>query len=161
MCSSCNVIEEVVNYLNKQGEKVGLIKVRLFRPFSVKHLIDALPETTKIISVLDRTKEHGAQGEPLYQDICTAIFSNDLNIKVYGGRYGLSSKDFTPDMVNAVFQNMKSKAPKKVFTVGITDDVTNLSLPINENIITTADGIVQCKFFGFGSDGYSFGFLCV
>ncbi len=153
MGSSCNVVEEVVEYLLKQNQKVGLVKVRLYRPFSVEHLLAALPKSVKILSVLDRTKEPGAQGEPLFQDICTAIQTNDLKVKVLGGRYGLSSKDFTPSMVKAVFDNMQSAKLIPIFTIGINDDVTHLSLSINEVIDPVPQSTIQCKFYGFGSDG--------
>ncbi len=151
--SSSQVVEEVVDYLNKQNQKVGLIKVRLYRPFSVEHLMKAIPSTTKVISVLDRTKEPGAQGEPLYQDVCTALQTQNRQIRVLGGRYGLSSKDFTPSMVKAVFDNMMQPQPKPIFTIGITDDVSNLSLPVNDIIYTTPADTIQCKLYGFGSDG--------
>ena len=153
MGSSCNVVEEVVDYLLKQNQKVGLIKVRLYRPFSVEHLLAAIPKTAKVLSVLDRTKEPGAQGEPLFQDVCTAVQTNGLNVKVLGGRYGLSSKDFTPSMVKAVFDNMQSTQSKPIFTIGINDDITHLSLPINEIIDPVPQTTIQCKFYGFGSDG--------
>ena len=153
MGSSCNVIEEVVDYLVNKGEKVGLIKVRLYRPFSAQHLLNAIPSSTKMLCALDRCKEPGAQGEPLYLDVCAALHANGNPLKVIGGRYGLSSKEFNPSMVKAVFDNMMSDTPKTNFTVGITDDLTHLSLPINEIIETTPEGTIQCKFFGFGSDG--------
>ena len=153
MGSSCDVVEEAVNYLINEGYKVGLVKVRLFRPFSLENFINSLPETVKYISVLDRCKEPGSNGEPLYLDVCNAVLKSKKDISVIGGRYGLSSKDFTPSMVKAIFDNMVSKAPIVDFTVGITDDVTNLSLPINEIINSTPKGTVQCKFFGLGSDG--------
>ena len=153
MGSSCNVIEEVVEYLVKQGEKVGLIKVRLYRPFSVKHLLNAVPKTAKMLCTLDRCKEPGSQGEPLFLDVCAAVHNSGSSLKVIGGRYGLSSKEFNPSMVKAVYDNMKSDNPKTIFTVGIADDVTHLSLPIIETIETTPEGTIQCKFFGFGSDG--------
>ena len=141
MASSTETIEETINHLNKnQGKRLGLIKVRLFRPFSKKHLLQALPKTVKSIAVLDRTKEPGSTGEPLYLDIVqslTEAFQNQ-EIKtlprIIGGRYGLSSKEFTPSMVNAIFNNLKNDQPKNNFTIGITDDVTNLSLAISENI---------------------------
>ncbi|MGL5682065.1 MAG: pyruvate:ferredoxin (flavodoxin) oxidoreductase [Marinifilaceae bacterium] len=153
MGSGGNVVEEVVNHLVSQGEKVGLIKVRLFRPFSVHHFINALPVSVEKISVMDRTKEPGSQGEPLFLDICTAVHTQGKRLQVYGGRYGLSSKDLTPAMVNAVFQNMKSSNPKTTFTVGITDDVSNLSLSVETFTSTVPDGTVECKFYGLGSDG--------
>lgn len=151
--SSCNVIEETVRHLLKKGEKVGLIKVRLYRPFSKERFLEAIPKSAKIICALDRTKEAGAQGEPLFLDVCAALHSAGSSLPVIGGRYGLSSKDFTPCMANAIFGNMKSPSPKATFTVGITDDVTSLSLSVEENLETTQPGIIQCKFFGFGSDG--------
>lgn len=151
--SSCEVIEETLQYLLKKGYKVGAIKVRLYRPFSTKHLIEAIPSSVKRICVLDRTKEPGAVGEPLYEDVCTALHVNQLNIPVIGGRYGLSSKDFTPSMVKAIYDEMKKKNPKHYFTIGIEDDVTHLSLKVNDNIITTPSGTIQCKFYGMGSDG--------
>jgi len=140
MASSTETIEETINHLNKRGEKLGLIKVRLFRPFSTKHLIEALPKTIKSIAVLDRTKEAGSTGEPLYLDILQSISEafqkNLINTfpRVVGGRYGLSSKEFTPSMVNAIFNNIKLEQPKQNFTIGINDDVKNLSLDILENI---------------------------
>ncbi|MBP7652214.1 pyruvate:ferredoxin (flavodoxin) oxidoreductase [Candidatus Dependentiae bacterium] len=154
MASGCDVIHETVDYLMKQGEKVGVLKVRLYRPWSDKHLIKAIPETVKKIAVLDRTKESGALGEPLYLDVCTSLLENSKkNIKIVGGRYGLSSKDFTPSMVNAVFENLKSGKSKNHFTVGIEDDVTNSSLPIKKTIITESPNTIRCKFWGLGSDG--------
>lgn len=153
MASSCNVIEETVNYLLKQHMKVGLIKVRLYRPFSAKHLLNAIPLSTKVLCALDRCKEPGAQGEPLFMDICTAINNSELSIKVIGGRYGLSSKEFNPSMVNAVYANMMEQHPSTSFTIGINDDVTHLSLPINEQVTTLPKDIIQCIFYGFGSDG--------
>lgn len=153
MGSSCEAIQEVVNYLNSGDQKVGLVKVRLYRPFSVKHLLAAIPQTVKMITVLDRTKEPGAHGEPLYQDVCTALQTSGRSIKVLGGRYGLSSKEFTPSMIKAVFDNMASTHPRPNFTIGINDDVTYISLNVNEIINTDAKDTVQCKFYGFGSDG--------
>lgn len=153
MGSSCEVIEETVNYLRGMDYKVGLIKVRLYRPFSVKHLLNAIPANVKRLCVLDRTKEPGAQGEPLFQDVCTAIHSSGKSVPVIGGRYGLSSKEFTPGMVKAIFDEMELPFPKPVFTVGIEDDVTHLSLTVNDTIDTAQEGVVQCKFYGMGSDG--------
>ena len=153
MCSSCHVIEEVVNAMAASGEKVGLIKVRLYRPFSVQHFLNAIPQTAKVICALDRTKEPGAQGEPLYQDICTALHVHDKSLRIIGGRYGLSSKDFTPSMVKAIFEHIQSDCPKTVFTIGIDDDVTDLSLPVKEEVDTIPEGTTQCRFYGFGSDG--------
>ncbi|WP_419788060.1 pyruvate:ferredoxin (flavodoxin) oxidoreductase [Pseudodesulfovibrio sp.] len=151
MGSACETIEETVNYLNGKGKKVGLIKVRLYRPFSVKHLLRAIPKTVKKIAVLDRTKEPGAQGEPLYLDICAAYAGKANAPVIVGGRYGLGSKDFTPSQAVAVFESLAR--PKHGFTVGITDDVTNTSLPDCDCVDTTPDGTVQCKFWGLGSDG--------
>ena len=155
MGSGCSTAEETVNYLNKNGEKVGLIKVRLFRPFDMASLINEIPKTVKKIAVLDRTKEPGSQGEPLYQDVvCTLSEHNMSNIKVVGGRYGLGSKEFTPSMVNAIFDNLKQKNPKNHFTVGINDDVTYTSLPISKTInIHENDQLYNCKFYGYGGDG--------
>lgn len=153
MGSSCDVIEEVVNYLVKSGSEIGLIKVRLYRPFAVKQFLKAIPETAKIISVLDRTKEPGSQGEPLFQEVCTALYTNGYSLKVLGGRYGLSSKDLTPSMIKAVYDNMLSPGNTTIFTIGIDDDVTGLSIPVKEKIETTPEGTIQCKFFGIGSDG--------
>jgi len=150
MGSSVETIEEAVNYLNKKGEKVGAIKVRLYRPFSAKALLSALPESVKKIAVLDRTKEPGALGEPLYLDVVTALSGKD--IKVIGGRYGLSSKEFTPAMVKAVYDHLDGKAFHG-FTVGIEDDVTNTSLPVGEPLDSEPEGVVRCKFWGYGSDG--------
>lgn len=154
MGSVCECAEEVVNYLNAAGEKVGLIKVRLYRPFVAKYLLDVLPKTVKKISVLDRTKERGSIGEPLYLDVVAALRDTEFNATpVYTGRYGLGSKDTTPGQIVAVYRNMQSNTPKKRFTIGITDDVTNLSLPVIENPDTTAKGTHSCKFWGLGADG--------
>nr|WP_122012465.1 pyruvate:ferredoxin (flavodoxin) oxidoreductase [Maliibacterium massiliense] len=154
MASSCDVAEEAVNYLCARGQKVGLIKVRLYRPFSIKHFVDALPKTAKVVAALDRTKESGALGEPLYLDVISALVEAGRgDVKVIGGRYGLGSKEFTPSMVDAIFQNMASAAPKNHFTVGINDDVTGTSLPVTEKIDTVPEGTICCKFYGLGSDG--------
>ena len=153
MGSSCETIEEVINYLQGQGEKVGLVKVRLFRPFSIEHLFAAIPETAKTITALDRTKESGALGEPLYQDICTAFMKRGQTPTILGGRYGLGSKEFNPAMVLAVYENMKADNPKNQFTVGIVDDVTGTSLDVGESLDVTPEGTVQCKFWGLGADG--------
>ncbi len=150
MGSGCETIEEAINYLNEQGEKLGLIKVRLYRPFSQKHFIEAIPKTVKKIAVLDRTKEPGAIGEPLYLDIVSALKGKD--IEIIGGRYGLSSKEFTPSMVKAVYDHLDGKATHG-FTVGIVDDVTNTSIDIKENLITEPKGTIACKFWGLGADG--------
>ncbi len=153
MGSSCEVIEETVKYLNGQGQHVGLVKVHLYRPFSAAHLLEAVPATASCITVLDRTKECGAQGEPLYQDVCTAFSEKGIAPSLVAGRYGLGSKDFTPGMAKAVYDNMQAMQPKNHFTVGINDDVTNLSLDVEEEIDTVPAGTVQCKFFGLGADG--------
>ena len=154
MGSVCDCIEEVVDYLNAAGEKVGLLKVRLYRPFVADYMLSELPKTVKTISVLDRTKEPGSIGEPLYLDVLAAINGSDFaDVKVYTGRYGLGSKDTTPADVVAVYRNAESATPKKRFTVGIVDDVTNLSLPRVENPDTTPAGTTSCKFWGLGADG--------
>ena len=153
MGSSCETIEEVINYQLTQGEKVGLVKVRLFRPFSAEHLFAAIPDSAKIITVLDRTKEPGALGEPLYQDVCTAFMERGQTPQILGGRYGLGSKEFNPAMVLAVYDNMRSDSPKNHFTVGIIDDVTNTSLEVGESLDVTPEGTVQSKFWGLGADG--------
>ncbi len=153
MGSSCDVVDEAVNYLNKNGYKVGLIKVRLYRPFSVKDFVDAIPASCKTITALDRTKEHGAVGEPLYLDVISALAeAGRANVKVLGGRYGLGSKEFTPTMVKAVYDNMK-EGFKNHFTVGIEDDVTFTSLKLGEQVDAAHDGTIQCMFYGLGSDG--------
>ena len=153
MGSSCETIEEVVNHLVGIGEKVGLVKVRLYRPFSAEHLLAAIPQTATRMSVLDRTKEPGALGEPLYQDVCTAYMEQSKTPTIVGGRYGLGSKEFTPAMVMAVFENMKSDTPRNHFTVGIVDDVTHTSLEVGESLDVAPEGTVQCKFWGIGADG--------
>ncbi len=154
MGSVCETIEETIDHMNANGESVGLIKVRLYRPFSVKHLVAALPKTVEKISVLDRTKEPGSIGEPLYLDVCAALRDTKFaNVPVYSGRYGLGSKDTNPGQIIAVYRNMEKKAPKKRFTIGIEDDVTNTSLKVKENVDTTPKGTRSCKFWGLGSDG--------
>ena len=154
MGSICDVAEEVIDYLNAHGEKVGLVKVRLYRPFRADKLIAAIPATCKKIAVLDRTKEPGAQGEPLYLDVVTALANAGRNdIVVTGGRYGLGSKDTPPASVFAVYEELKSENPKRQFTIGIVDDVTNLSLPETDAPDTTAEGTIACKFWGLGGDG--------
>jgi len=153
MGSSCETLEEVVNYLVDKGESVGLVKVRLFRPFSVKDLFAAIPATANSITVLDRTKEPGALGDPLYLDICTAYMEKGEMPTILGGRYGLGSKEFTPGMAKAVFDNMKSSGPRNHFTVGITDDVTFSSLEVDDSFDVGIEGNVQCKFWGLGADG--------
>ncbi|HDS29228.1 MAG TPA: pyruvate:ferredoxin (flavodoxin) oxidoreductase, partial [Candidatus Acetothermia bacterium] len=153
MGSSCDVIEETVNYLNARGEKVGLIKVRLFRPWSADHFLAALPKDVRRIAVLDRTKEPGALGEPLYVDVQATVTRWPNPPMIVGGRYGLGSKDFTPAMVQAVFDNLALDQPRNGFTVGITDDVTQTSLPIPPEMDATPKGTIQCMFWGLGSDG--------
>ncbi|MFC2095080.1 pyruvate:ferredoxin (flavodoxin) oxidoreductase [Candidatus Bipolaricaulota bacterium] len=153
MGSSCDVIEETVNHLNEGGAKVGLIKVRLFRPWSTEHFLEVLPRSVKKISVLDRTKEPGSQGEPLYLDVRGLYQGCNDEMTIVGGRYGLGSKDFTPAMAHAVFTNLELDEPKNGFTVGIVDDVTHTSLPIPEEPDATPEGTIQCMFWGLGSDG--------
>ena len=155
MGSICDVAEEVIDYLNAHGEKVGLVKVRLFRPFASEKLIEALPASVQKIAVLDRTKEPGSQGEPLYQDVVTALANAGWNdIKVIGGRYGLGSKDTPPASVFAVYSELKKDEMKRQFTIGIVDDVTGLSLPEDKNCPNTAaEGTIECKFWGLGGDG--------
>ncbi len=154
MGSVCPTIEETIDYMNAAGAKVGLIKVRLYRPFSAEHLIKAIPATVKTISVLDRTKEPGALGEPLFLDVVAALsVSQYANIPVYGGRYGLGSKDTTPAQIISVYKNAEKADGKKRFTIGINDDVTFLSLDTDENPNTTPEGTTCCKFWGLGSDG--------
>jgi pyruvate-ferredoxin/flavodoxin oxidoreductase len=150
MGSVSDTIEETIDYLNENGQKVGLVKVRLYRPFSAKHLIDAIPDTVKKISVLDRTKEPGALGEPLYLDVVAALKESKFkDVPVFNGRYGLGSKDTTPAQIIAVYKNNS----KKTFTIGIKDDVTNLSLDTEKAPTTTPEGTISCKFWGLGSDG--------
>ncbi len=153
MGSSCETLAEVVRHLNASGEAVGLLKVRLYRPFSIADFLAAMPATVSRITVLDRTKEPGAIGDPLYLDVCTAFMERGEMPVISGGRYGLGSKEFTPAMALAVYDNMKAMAPKNHFTVGITDDVTYSSLEVADPIDTTPKGTVQCKFWGLGSDG--------
>jgi pyruvate-ferredoxin/flavodoxin oxidoreductase len=161
MGSGAEAAEEAVEALNARGEKVGLVKVRLYRPFSVKHLYEALPPTVRSISVLDRTKEAGAAGEPLYLDVVNAIQEGLRNgygsVKitpvVIGGRYGLSSKEFTPAMVKAVYDNLAQAKPKEHFTVGIQDDLNHTSLDYDVNFSTEPDSVVRAMFYGLGADG--------
>ena len=153
MGSGVETIEEVVNYMNKRGERLGLVKVRLYRPFSIEHFMGALPASVEHITVLDRTKEVGAVGDPLYTDICTAFKEYGDMPVISAGRYGLGSKEFTPAMAKAVYDNMASLGPKNHFTVGIKDDVTHTSLPAKEDFDATPEGTVQCMFWGLGSDG--------
>ena len=153
MGSVCEALDEVVDYLNAKGQKVGLLKVRLYRPFSAKHFLSVMPETVKRISVLDRTKEPGAVGEPLYEDIRNVYYDMDVRPMIIGGRYGLGSKDVTPAQLIAVYENLAAEKPMNGFTVGIVDDVTNLSLPVGAPVVTAASDIISCKFWGYGSDG--------
>ncbi|MGA3145227.1 MAG: pyruvate:ferredoxin (flavodoxin) oxidoreductase [Verrucomicrobiota bacterium] len=161
MGSGCEAAHETVDYLLKKGEKVGVLKVRLYRPFDACKFVEALPAGVKSIAVLDRTKEPGATGEPLYQDAVTALAEGLMSgfgklktmPKVVGGRYGLSSKEFTPAMVKAVFDNLKPKQPKNHFTVGITDDVSHTSLPVDPEFSTEPDNVIRAMFYGLGADG--------
>ncbi len=153
MGSICDVAEEVIDYMVANGEKVGLVKVRLYRPFSTEKLIEAIPETATKIAVLDRTKEPGAIGEPLYMDVVTALASKGIMKTVVGGRYGLGSKDTPPSSVFAVFAELAKEQPKAQFTIGINDDVTMLSLPETAAPNTAAEGTIECKFWGLGGDG--------
>lgn len=153
MGSVTETIEEVVDYLMEKGEKVGVVKVHLYRPFSAKYFFDVLPKSVKRITVLDRTKEPGATGEPLYLDVKNLFYNSELKPLIVGGRYGLGSKDTTPSQIKVVFDNMKQAEPKDQFTIGIVDDVTHLSLEVKEKIVTESKGTVRCKFWGLGSDG--------
>ncbi|WP_010168298.1 pyruvate:ferredoxin (flavodoxin) oxidoreductase, partial [Candidatus Epulonipiscium viviparus] len=152
MGSVTETIDETVDKLNAEGQKVGVVKVHLFRPFSTKHLLEAIPQTVERICVLDRTKEPGAAGEPLYLDVRNAFFDSDRKVKIIGGRYGLGSKDTTPKHIKAVFNNLAGKQMNG-FTVAIDDDVTHLSIPIDEQFSIAHPGTVRCKFWGLGSDG--------
>ncbi len=153
MGSGCEAIEESINQLNTQGERIGLIKVRLYRPFDKESFFRAVPSTVETLTVLDRTKEPGALGEPLYTDVCTAFMEYGESPKIIGGRYGLSSKEFNPNMVKAVFDNMKSFQPKNHFTVGIVDDVTHTSLDVQTGFHPAPKGTIAAKFWGLGADG--------
>ena len=154
MGSICDVAEEVIDYMNAHGEKVGLVKVRLYRPFAADKLLEAIPATAKKIAVLDRTKEPGALGEPLYLDVVSALANAGKNdVKVIGGRYGLGSKDTPPASVFAVYEELNAAEPRRQFTIGIVDDVTNLSLPEKDAPNTAAEGTIECKFWGLGGDG--------
>ncbi|MDO5301311.1 MAG: pyruvate:ferredoxin (flavodoxin) oxidoreductase [Tissierellia bacterium] len=153
MGSVTETIQEVVDYLNNKGDKVGVLKVHLYRPFSKKHFLDTMPKSVKRIAVLDRTKEKGSLGEPLYLDVRDIYYAAEERPVIVGGRYGLGSKDTTPSQILAVYKNLKADAPKEGFTIGIEDDVTGLSLPIDEIIQTEPEGTIACKFWGFGSDG--------
>src|ERR1041385_8859018 len=153
MGSGCETAEETVECLCKASEKVGLLKVRLYRPFSVSHFIDALPAATKTIAVLDRTKEPGSTGEPLYQDVVTALAEAKRNVRVVGGRYGLSSKEFTPGMVKGIFDELNKPEPKNHFSIGIDDDITFTSIPFDASFSTEPDDQVRAVFWGLGADG--------
>ena len=153
MGSACETIEETVNWMAGQGEKVGLLKVRLYRPFVKDFFFAGIPASAKTLTVLDRTKEPGALGDPLYMDVCTAYVERGQMPKILAGRYGLGSKEFSPAMVKAVFDNMQAAAPKNHFTVGIIDDVTHTSLEVGPSLDATPKGTVQCKFWGLGADG--------
>ena len=161
MGSGAETAEETVKYLNKQGRKVGVLNVRLYRPFSLEHFLKALPASVKTLAVMDRTKEPGSLGEPLYQDVVTALNEGAANgtspfkvaPRVFGGRYGLSSKEFTPAMVKGIFDEIAKDAPKNHFTVGINDDVTNTSITYDPTLSIADPTTVRCMFFGLGSDG--------
>ncbi len=153
MGSGCEAIEEAIEKLNTQGERLGLIKVRLYRPFDTEAFLQTVPNSVKSITVLDRTKEPGAIGEPLYQDVCTAFMEDGKRPQIIGGRYGLSSKEFNPSMIKAVYENMLASEPKNHFTVGITDDVTNTSLEVKTGFDPAPAGTISAKFWGLGSDG--------
>ena len=155
MGSINDTIEETIDFLNAQGGKYGLVKVRLYRPFCADKLVEAIPDSTKQITVLDRTKEPGSLGEPLYLDVVASLKGTKFDsLKIFSGRYGLGSKDTTPAQVKSVYENVVSKSDAKArFTIGITDDVTYLSLPAGENLDTAAVGTTACKFWGLGADG--------
>ena len=153
MGSVTDTIDETVEYLNKSGEKVGVVKVHLYRPFSTEFFLQSIPKTARKIAVLDRTKEPGAIGEPLYLDVKTAFYEVEGKPVIVGGRYGLGSKDTTPGQIKAVFDNLKLASPKNGFTIGINDDVTHTSLEVKEEIETAPEGTIRCKFWGLGSDG--------
>ena len=153
MGSVCDTIQETIDYLLAKGEKVGLIQVHLYRPFSPKYFFGALPPSVKRIAVLDRTKEPGAIGEPLYLDVKTLFYDNDTKPMIIGGRYGLGSKDTRPSQIIAVYKNLMSDEPKNGFTIGIVDDVTNMSLAEEDIVETSPEGTIRCKFWGLGSDG--------
>ncbi|MBP3916764.1 pyruvate:ferredoxin (flavodoxin) oxidoreductase [Clostridium sp.] len=153
MGSVTETIEETIDELNARGEKYGLVKVHLFRPFSVEHLLKVIPQSVEKICVIDRTKEPGCNGEPLYLDVCSAFYGKENAPKIVGGRYGLASKDVTPSDIKAVFDNLKKEDSKNFFTVGIEDDVTFTSIPVEEELRIATPGTVRCKFWGLGSDG--------
>ncbi|HHU49357.1 MAG TPA: pyruvate:ferredoxin (flavodoxin) oxidoreductase [Clostridiales bacterium] len=153
MGSVCETIDETIDYLMSKGEKVGAVRVRLYRPFSTEHFLKVLPSTVKKIAVLDRTKEPGSLGEPLYQDVVHVFYKHENKPVIVGGRYGLGSKDTTPSQIISVYCNLQSEQPKDNFTIGIVDDVTHSSLPESEVVNTTPEGTISCKFWGLGSDG--------
>jgi pyruvate-ferredoxin/flavodoxin oxidoreductase len=153
MGSVTETIEETIDELNSKGEKYGLVKVHLFRPFSVEHFLNAIPNTVKKIAVMDRTKEPGALGEPLYLDVCSAFYGRENAPVIVGGRYGLASKDVTPSDIKAIFDNLKKEDAKNQFTIGIEDDVTNTSISVVDELKISTPGTVRCKFWGLGSDG--------
>ena len=153
MGSAAETAKETVDYLTAKGEKVGLVNVHLYRPFSAEHFLSAIPQTCKRIAVLDRTKEPGSMGEPLYQDVCTIYKQKGIDMEIVGGRYGLSSKDTTPGQILAVYDNLKAETPKNDFTIGIVDDVTFTSLPVTQEIQTKPAGQTDAEFWGMGSDG--------
>ena len=154
MGSGADAVEETINKMNNEGHKVGLLKVRLYRPFAIDYFINALPKTVKKLAVLDRTKEAGSLGEPLYLDVCSALKEKGMNdIVVVGGRYGLGSKEFNPSMIYSVYKNLEKETPKNHFTVGIFDDITNTSLDFSEKYDAAPAGTISCKFWGLGSDG--------
>ncbi len=153
MGSGAEAAEETIDYMNARGAKVGMVKVHLYRPFCVEKFVEAIPASVKKIAVLDRTKEPGSLGEPLYLDVIAALDEAGRDIKVVGGRYGLGSKEFNPTYIKAIFDNLANEAPKNHFTVGINDDVTGTSLPIGEKIDAAPAGTISCKFYGLGSDG--------
>ncbi len=153
MGSASGAIQETVDALNKQGRKVGFVQVHLYRPFSIEHMLREIPASVKQITVLDRTKEPGATGDPLYLDVCSAFVNTDRKVQIVGGRYGLSSKDVTTAQMVAVFDNMNNSEPRNQFTVGINDDVTHRSLEVGEELDLSSEGTVSCKFWGLGSDG--------
>ena len=153
MGSACEAAKEVVDFLNARGEKVGMLQIHLFRPFDMQYFLSKMPKTVKKITALDRSKEPGAIAGAVYLDVCAAYANDKHAPEIYGGRYGLASKDVTPAQIKAVFDNMNAAAPKTPFTIGVVDDVTHLSLDVREPLITESAGTVSCKFWGLGSDG--------
>ena len=153
MGSACECAREVVDYLCAKGEKVGLMQIHLFRPFDMEYFLNALPKTVKKIAAMDRSKEPGAIAGAVYLDVCAAFANRSDAPEIYGGRYGLASKDVTPAQLKAVFDNMKDESGKHLFTIGVNDDVTHLSLDVHEPLITESADTVSCKFWGLGSDG--------